>query len=132
MANRRFQQFQGTLENGVVKLFATVTTSTSGAIASLSSSGLTITKTGSETGRYTVTLSDKYTNLLSAHAIVQGGADGNYTSTKGSYAIVRGVDVSAATPLLYVQFVRTDNAHDAELEDGAKFYLELTLKNSSV
>jgi hypothetical protein len=130
MASRMFQQFQGTLERGVVKLFATVTTSTSGAIASSSALGMTITKTASEAGRYTVTLSDKYVSLLAANALVEGAADAAYTTAKGSQAILRGVDI--AGKVLYVQFVRTDTGADAELEDGAKFFLELTLKNSTV
>ena len=132
MANRQFQQFQGTLEKGVVKLFATIVTSTSGAISSTTATGLTVAKVAAEAGRYRVTLDDKYTRLLAAQAIVTGAADAAYTTAKGAYAIVRNVAVSSATPVLDIQFVRTDTAADAEVEDGATIYVELTLKNSSV
>lgn len=132
MANRQFQQFQGSLEKGVVKLFATIVTSTSGTISSTTATGLTVTKVGSEAGRYRVTLDDKYTRLLAAQAIVSGAADAAYTTAKGIQAIVRNVAVSAATPILDIQLVRTDTAADAEVEDGASIYVELTLKNSSV
>jgi hypothetical protein len=132
MANRLYKQFQGTLEAGIVKLYGSVTTSTSGTIASSTGKGLTITKTGSETGRYTVTLADKYTRLLAVSVMVEGAADAAYTSSKGLQAFIRGVDVSAATPVFYIQFCGEDGSPaDAELEDAAKFYLEVTLKNSS-
>lgn len=132
MASRMFQQFQGTLEKGVVKLFATITTSTSGTIASTSALGLTVAKVGSEAGRYRLTLDDKYTRLLNVSAIVSGAADAAYTSTAGVHALVRNVAVSAATPILDLQFCRTDTGADAEVIDAAVIYVELTLKNSSV
>lgn len=132
MANRLMKQFQGTLEAGVVKLFGSVTTSTSGTISSSTGKGLTITKTSAETGRYTVTLADKYTSLLAVNVMVEGSADAAYTSAKGLQCFIRGAAVSAATPVFYIQFCAEDGSPaDAELEDGAKFYLEVTLKNTS-
>ncbi len=132
MASRLYQQFQGTLEKGVVKLFATIVTSTSGAISTTTATGLTVAKVGSEAGRYRVTLDDKYTRLLSAQAIVVGAADAAYTSTAGVTTLLRNVAVSAATPVLDIQFTRTDTGADSEVIDGATIYIELTLKNSSV
>jgi hypothetical protein len=132
MANRLFKQFQGTLEAGVIKLYGSVTTSTSGTVSSSTGKGLTITKTSAETGRYTVTLDDKYTSLLAVSVTVQGAADAAYGTGKGLVSFVRGVDVAGTTPLFYIQFCDADGSPaDAELEDGAKFYLEVTLKNSS-
>jgi hypothetical protein len=132
MANRQFQQFQGSLEKGVVKLFATITTTTSGAIGSTSALGLTVAKVGSEAGRYRLTLDDKYTRLLAVNAIVSGAADAAYTTAAGVNALVRNVAVSSATPILDLQLCRTDTGADAEVIDGAVIYVELTLKNSSV
>ncbi len=132
MANRLYQQFQGTLEHGIVKLFGSVTTTTSGTIGSSTGKGLAITKTGSEAGRYTVTLADKYNALLAVSICVQGAADAAYTTAKGLVSFVRGVDVGGTTPVFYVQFCDSDGSPaDAELEDGAKFFLEVTLKNST-
>lgn len=133
MANRLYKQFQGTLEAGIVKLFGSVATSTSGTIASATGKGLTITKTAGETGRYTVALADPYVSFLSASIVVQGAADAAYTTAKGLVAFIRGVDVTSQTaPLLYVQFCDSDGSPaDAELEDGAKFFIEVTLKNST-
>lgn len=133
MANRLFKQFQMSLEAGVVKLYGSVTTSTSGTIASSTGKGLTITKTAAETGRYTVALADPYVALLNVSVVVQGSADAAYTSAKGLQAFIRAADVTSLTaPLFYVQFCAEDGSPaDAELEDGAKFFLEVTLKNST-
>ena len=132
MANRRFNQFSGALEKGVVKLFATITTTTSGTIGSTNAVGLTVAKVAAEAGRYRITLQDQYTRLLSVNAIVSGAADAAYTTAKGLNTLVRNVDVAAATPILDIQFARTDTGADAEVEDSAVIYVEITLKNSSV
>jgi hypothetical protein len=132
MASHLFQQFQGSLEKGVVKLFGTIVTSTSGAIASSDMLGGSIAKVGSEAGRYRITLSGSYQRLLGASVMVSGAADAAYTTAKGVQAIVRNIAVSAATPVLDIQLVRTDTAADAEVEDGASIFIELSLSNSSV
>jgi hypothetical protein len=131
MANRLFKQFQMSLEAGVVKLYGSVTTSTSGTVASSTGKGLTITKTATETGRYTVTLADPYVSLLTVNVVIQGAADAAYTAAKGLCTFIRAEDVDGATPLFYVQFADPATSADAELEDGAKFFLEVTLKNST-
>lgn len=131
MANRYFKGDVKTLEGGVVKLYGKVVTSTSGTISSAACKGFAVTKTSAETGRYTVTLEDKYMALLGASVTVVGPADSAYTTAKGLNSFLRGVAVDASTPLLYIQFNRTDTAADAELEDAAEFYIELTLKNTT-
>lgn len=130
MANRLYKQFQGTLEAGVVFLYGTAVTSTSGTLSSTSCKGFTLTKVGGKTGRYLLTLADKYTGLLSASAIVEGAADAAYGAATGCIPILRSVSVGSATPTLTVQFI-THTGADAEVADGAKLYLSLTLKNSS-
>lgn len=131
MANRYFKEQVQCLEGGIVKLFGKVVTSTSGTIASQTCKGFTVTKTGSETGRYTITLADKYNSLRGMSVVLQGAADAAYTTAKGLNWFVRGVAVGSSTPLLYLQFNRTDTAADAEVEDSAEFYIELTLKNTT-
>lgn len=132
MANRYFKQFTHTLEQGVVKLFGTMTVGAAGAISSSSCKGFDVVKTATETGRYTITLEDKYTSLLHCGVVVQGAADAAYTTACGLGHMLRGVAVSAATPVLYVQFVdREAVPADADLETGAVVYFEITLKNSS-
>ena len=132
MANRNFQQFQGTLEKGVVKLFATITTTTSGTIGSTTATGLTVAKVAAEAGRYRITLQDQYTRLLGVNVIVSGDADTAYTTAAGVRPLLRNVDVAAATPVLDIQLTRTDTGADAEPISAAVIYVEITLKNSSV
>lgn len=132
MANRLMKQFMCTLEAGVCKLYGEVTTSTSGTISSQSCKGFTVAKTGSETGRYTVTLADKYNKLLACSVVVVGAADAAYGSGKGLAAFLRNDSIGSSGTTFNIQFcdAATPQA-DAELEDGAKFKLEITLKNSS-
>lgn len=130
MANRMLKPLQGCLESGIVKLYGSVTTSTSGTIGSSSTKGFTVTKTASETGRYTVTLSDQYSAFKSCLVNVVGAADAAYTTAKGLDCFIRGIDMSSK--IFYIQFTdREAVPADAELEDAAVFYLEITLKNSS-
>ena len=131
MADRYFKQFINTLEAGVVKLYGQVTLGAAGAIATSNCKGFSITKTGGEAGRYTVALEDKYTGLLAASVILEGAADTLYTTATGLTPLLRGVSVGT-NKVLYIQFVdRATAPADANPETGAKFYIELTLKNSS-
>jgi hypothetical protein len=131
MANRLFKDVAHTFEGGVVKLYGKVTLGASGAIASQSCKGFSVEKTASEVGRYTVTLEDKYSSLLSAQVAVQGADDAAYTSAKGLGWMLRAVDVSSSKTL-YVQFLDREAAPaDAEVADSSVLYIELTLKNSS-
>lgn len=133
MASRKFEQFQYSLEKGVVKLYASIVTSTSGTVSSSDAMGMTVAKVGSEAGRYRLSLQDSYQRLLACNVMVSGAADAAYTTAKGIKAIVRNVAVSSSSaPLLDVQLVRTDTGADAEVEDGASIYIELVLSNSSV
>jgi hypothetical protein len=130
MANRYFQQFSMTPMHGVVKLYGKVTTTTGGTIGSSSLTYGSIAKTATETGRYTVTLEDSYVDFVNCSVIVQGSTDAAYTTTAGLIAYVRNVSVNDSTPTFQIQFA--DNAlADAELADGAIFYFEVTLKNST-
>lgn len=131
MANRYMKQFVATLEAGVAKLYGEVTTSTSGTIASQSCKGFTVSKTAGETGRYTVTLSDKYNKLLSVCVTVVGATDAAYTAADGLVSFLRNDSVASNGATFNVQFADPATSADAEIEDGAKFKLEITLKNST-
>lgn len=114
-----------------MKLYGKVTTTTSGTIGSQDCRGFSVAKTGSETGRYSVTLEDNYPALRMVHAILEGTADAGYTTAKGLGYLVRNVDVANKT--LDIQFVNGAQPQaDAEVEDAAVIYIEITLKNSSV
>lgn len=132
MANRSFKTDAGSLHAGVVKLFGSFVTSTSGTISSSSARGFSIAKTGSETGRYTITLEDPYLELLNCQAVVVGADDAGYTSGKGLLNFIRNVDVSSSSKTFYLQFVdEADPQADAELEDAAQVLIEITLRNAA-
>lgn len=131
MANRYFKQGSYFLESEIVKLYGKVTTTTSGTIGTSSAKGFSVTKTAAETGRYTITLADQYPEFKHCAIVVEGAADAAYTSAKGLVAFIRNVSMSTKT--FNVQFCDADGSPaDAELEDGAKFYLEITLKNTTI
>jgi hypothetical protein len=130
MANRRYKQFQGTLESGIVKLYGSVTVGSSGAISSSSVKGFTIAKTAGETGRYTVTLNDKYNALKHVSVIVVGPADAALTDASGIIASLRN-DAVATSKTFDIQFSRNTTLADTEITSGNKFLFEITLKNSA-
>lgn len=131
MANRYFKDHIKTLEGGIIKLFGKVVTTTSGTIGSQSCKGFSVAKTAAETGRYTVTLEDKYQELMGLSVTVEGAADAAYTDAAGVAHIVRGVAVGASTPLFYLQFIDPTDSSDAEVADAAEFYIEISLKNTT-
>jgi len=131
MANRSFKPGAMAIEKGLVCLYGSVTTTTSGTIGSSDCRGFSIAKTGSETGRYTVTLEDAYNGLRSVQAVLEGAADAAYTNAKGLGFILRNVDVENKT--FDIQFVNGAQPQaDAEIEDASVIYVEITLKNSTV
>jgi hypothetical protein len=81
-----------------------------GAITSQSCDGFSVELTGSEAGRYTVTLADYWTGIEYAHAVVEGAADAAYTDQKGAVVMLRGVSVSTKT--MYIQLMGLDGDGD--------------------
>ncbi|MDQ3023393.1 MAG: hypothetical protein M3R04_03250 [bacterium] len=142
-ASRNFSPLVGSVRKGVVKLYGTFATTTSGtlsttAITSAKQAGFTVTKTASKTGRYTIQLIESsglaatYNALLQVNTTVIGGDDAALTTTKGLTAVVRDNDV-ATDGTFEVQFVTTNSGNaDTELQDSASFMLEIVLANSTV
>lgn len=129
MASQLNYPLQGIREAGVVKLFGRVTLGTGGAIGTSKCKGFTVAKTAGKTGRYTVTLDQKYIELRGASVVIEGAAaDTAYTTGKAVASVLRSVDPSGAGTLV-IQFVGATNT-DTELEDNAKFYVSLSLKNT--
>jgi len=139
MANRNLARDGGSPQKGLVNLLGFFTTTTTGTLSTVSTAftpvkqaGFTLTKVGATAGRYLLTLQDKYVALLSvaAMASITGGAA--FPVANGVTAFVRDAAVSAATPVLTIQFARTDTGADAEVPDGAIILIDVQLKNSSV
>ncbi len=64
MANRYLKQFQYTLEQDSVTLFAQVVIGSSGAVTSYKGGGIASVVKEATAGQYTVTLTDKWSKLL--------------------------------------------------------------------
>jgi len=130
MANRLFNQFNYTLESGIVNLFGSVTIGTSGAIDASSCKGFSIVKTGGETGRYTVTLNDKYSELKICNVVSVGPADAALTDASGIIVSLRNIAVDSAKTF-DIQFSRNTTLADTNPTSGIIFKIQIVLKNSS-
>lgn len=109
------------------------TTSTSGTITGTSDVyGCTVTKTGSETGRYTITLNRATVKFMGGHASVVGPDDTAMTTTKGLVPVWRDDDL-ATDGTVELQFVETVTANaDTELQDGASVRFMVWFIDTSV
>jgi hypothetical protein len=129
-----FEGVYGTRRN-VGVYFHKIVTTTSGTISTALSdlaadSGLTVAKTGSETGRYTVTTRVPHKRLLMVKVMIIGADDAAYGAvTLGLMAIVRDVDISS-DGTFEIQFIGSNAGWaDAEIADGASFMIEAVVEN---
>jgi hypothetical protein len=132
MADRYFQQFRGSLDREVVKLYGKVTFGASGAVSSQDCLGFTVTKTATKTGRYTVTLDDTYPKFLGCNVSTEIATDAAHTATVGLQTALRNVSVNDATPTFEIQYIEVDGSSgDANPASGAVAYIEVILKNAT-
>ena len=139
MAARMFQQFQGTLEKGVVSLFANIPIGGTGAVGTLVASKNQGIKSvvRNSAGNYTISFGDsiqgsldKYVRLLSLNSSV----------VLGSVSTVSAIQVwsdDAATGSITIQVVSPTAAGNtapvvADPDNGAVIILHIKLKNASV
>lgn len=119
---------KGCSTHGLVILEGYFATITSGTIDTTSGTsydpGFSVTKTASEAGRYTITLDRKSYRFAGGIATVIGADDTAYTTAKGLDVLWRDDDI-ATDGTIELQFVRSDTAADAELENSAKVKLIL-------
>jgi hypothetical protein len=109
-----------------VILTGILTMGASGAISSQDCDGFSVAQTGSEDGRFTITLADKYLQLRYGHAIVELPADTAATQAKALVAAVRTVDVAPAygtDPTILLQFTIVPTAAaagaDVDVQDSS-------------
>jgi hypothetical protein len=122
MANRWLQQFLGTFDKKVVKLFGTITIGNTGAVSSYAGNGVASVSRTSQ-GLYKITLSDKYSALLSFQAIHLGSTGEDLTFQ------VKAADVASAKTIdVFTNAAAT--ATDPAATDV--IYFEVTLRNSSL
>jgi hypothetical protein len=114
--------------DGEVTFHLRLITTTSGAVSSTSwtPAGVTIAKTGSETGRYTITLPGTYRRLINVIATPIGADDAAWGAVAtGLLSFVRDDDI-ATDGTVEVQFASADtNFADAELPDGRSVMLTI-------
>lgn len=132
MANRHFRQFSFGLEPMPVRLTAKVTataTQTGGSPQTLTRAKGIASVTAAATGLWTITLQDKYKDLL--------GCDINFISPDGSTApAIRGAwiksETVSSTQTIVLQLVGGVNAAAATAPNtGDVALIEITLNNSS-
>lgn len=108
----------------VVTMTALVTTTTNGTIGTVtpvSLGGMSVEKTPTKTGRYTVRLQGgARAALLGVDVTLIGLDDAAYTNARGCISMVRANTV-ATDGTFFVQFMRNSDLADAEVADGASF-----------
>lgn len=124
MANRNFYPMGGSLSREIKKLYGKITIGSTGAITATDALGFSVAKTSGETGRYTVTLADKYTAFRGCNITIEGAADAALTVL---YGAVRNVAVST-TKTFDVQFVGAV-ATDTNPASGTVIHFEIVLQN---
>lgn len=131
MASRNFRKDRGSLEIGLIDLFAQVAIGSTGAptLTTAKSKGIASIARNSA-GKYTITLSDIYQYIVTANALIKV-ASGAPATSSSVQCILRADSVNSSTPTFAVEFV--DNAGAAiELLSGTTVILHVILKNSTV
>lgn len=134
-------------KSGRVNFSGYFLTTTSGALDSTKTDapGFTLTKVGATAGRYTLQLVNSKgepvvvsptPNTKATAGLLGFGATviptAGLTTTKGLVAYIRaGVATLASAGTFIIQFVRPDTGADAEVDDGAGFIVEFSIKRSS-
>lgn len=125
----------GAMEPGVERVYVVIDTTTSGTVDTAAAAitrskcGITVAKTGSETGRYTLTFDGGFVRLLGGSVLIEEDADdAAITVGKAILGVLRGVDESGG--VIYLQMVRGDTNADTEVADGARIFVTLDVQLS--
>ncbi len=111
MANRTFTH-PWTLDKNARHLHGSVTFGSSGAVASTSALGFAITKPSNTVGIYRCTMTDNYTSVLSAAALLDNAA-----TPKGLHFEISNVDLTAGANV--VDFLLSAGRRTVDYEKGA-------------
>jgi len=130
MANRYFHPVQGALQRGMVKLAGSFRPNGTGTIDNADNTGQGFTVVHTSTGVFTITLTDKYTELVSAQVSLQMNAltdavlqFGAHDVSSAKTIIIRAGDYDGAGAIAAVDIASHANN---------RIHFELWLKNSSV
>jgi hypothetical protein len=109
MASRNFQNTQFTMTTGVVSLFGSFDIGAAGVVANPVGNGLAIAKTA--TGRYTITLEDRYNRFLGCNASIVCDIDGTAkTAVTGTSAVQTATFAAKAATTAGDHIVITDTS----------------------
>jgi hypothetical protein len=126
--NRMYTQFRYGLEKKVVDLYLKATIGSTGAVTIVAASSKGIASIArNSTGKYTITLSDKYNDLLMASGCIEKSS-GDPSAASGF--VVRSQAVSSAKTVVVEYLDETGAA--VELSSGDTIRLKLELKATSV
>ena len=128
MGDRITNQFTGTLEKSVVKLFGSMTIGASGAVTSSQGGGIaSVDESG--TGTYTITLADKWSRLLNISIVPVGTS----ASTVFQWRVDKSVSDAQSDILAKTIVLQAADAAGADVEpaSGEVFLFEITVRNSS-
>jgi hypothetical protein len=123
MANRQFQQFQGTLDKGVVHIQGSFAPQGTSAPTTVRGTGFSVARTSA--GLFTITLQDKYMSLIAGDAQVQLAAAADLVAQIGN------VDVSSAKTV-EIRILAAAVATDISANANNRVHFNLILKNSTV
>jgi len=133
MADRMFHPLAGALEQKVVHLYGKMVVGAAGAVTSYTGKGIAsiaLDTAGPVDGRYHITLSDKYNDLLWGDVMVLDDTDSDPLSV-GVVARLYAEAVDS-TKIVTVQFYDFTDGSPVDPASGATVYFKLELKNSSV
>lgn len=124
MSSHFFNQFQGTLEKGVVTLYGKLVVGSTGAVTSGTGKGITNITKESGNGTYTILLDDVY------HAFLDMGLSFVHATTGEDLTWqILSVDVASAKTIV-IGFTTAGTLANAA--DGDIVYFRIDLRNSSV
>lgn len=137
MASRSFRPPLGALEVDVVTLFAELTIGTSGSVTASGGdwygAGIADVTKESTGGQYTITLEDSYHRLLWADVQILDDTDSNSASVATVARILsEDVDGSSDDPNIVIQGYNTDDGAADDFAVGARVFVAITLRNSTV
>lgn len=132
-----------TPNDALIVITGRVVTTTSGTVGTtdVRGGGVAVAKTGSETGRYTFTVTDAGDTALTdltfrgLYATIIGPDDTAMTTTKGLVPVIRDIDIGegADDGTVNLQWVETVTANaDTEVQDAAEFTFMLVLGNKQL
>jgi hypothetical protein len=125
MANRTFQQFQGTLDKGIVHVQGSFAPAGTGAPTAVRGAGFSVARTSA--GLFTITLQDKYVSLISGQVSVQLATGDDKVVQLGTADVVTNKTVQ-----IRVWDISAAAVADISADTNNRVNFVLILKNSSV